>query len=105
MKRAAAFCCLLVGALTACEQLTGVADLEVGERKPRARTTPDPDAQETDAMTSSDAPLVVDAGQDTAPIDTGIDTKPAACTTLPTNETFPAAPGAEWTALGAAVAA
>lgn len=99
MKRAAAFC-LLVG----CEQLTGVADLEVGEETPRSQTRPrdsDPDA--TTPIDATIAPP--DAGQDSEPIDTGIDTTPPACTALPTNEAFPAAVGAPWLLRGMSAAA
>lgn len=105
MKRAAAFC-TLVGALTACAELTGVSDLRIDERGPRPRPTSEPDADPApgpaDSATSNDATTTTDS---TPPFDAGSDTTPPACTTLPTNEAFPAAIGAEWTALGAAVAA
>ena len=108
MKHAAAFS-LLVAALTgACQQLTGVSDLRIGEKEPRDDGPDEPDAPTgTDSGAQVDAPVVVpDATPDNvAPIDTGIDTTPPACTALPTNETFPAAIGAEWTVLGAAAPA
>jgi hypothetical protein len=113
MKRVPAFCFalvgVLVGALTACEQLTGVADLRVGEKTPAFESEPEPDPSDpsdggTNPVDATVSPS--DATADTSkPIDTGIDTTPAACTTLPTNETFPMAPGAVWTLLGSSVAA
>lgn len=98
---------LLVGVLTACEQLTGVADLRIGEKNPADETTePDPGAED-DAGTLLDAQVVVpEASVDAPPpVDTGADVAAPPCTALPTNETFPNAPGAEWTLLGSAVAA
>lgn len=107
MKRAAAFSFLVAALTGACQQLTGVSDLRIGEKAPRDDIADEPDASAgTDSGAQADAPIVVsDATPDSSPIDTGIDTTPAACTSLPTNETFPAAIGAEWTVLGAAVAA
>jgi hypothetical protein len=109
MKRAAAFSVLVAAVTAACEQLTGVSDLRIGENTPPGRATgePNPDLSDTGSGPQVDGAVTApDATPDTAaPIDSGIDTTPAACTALPTNETFPAAIGAEWTRLGAAVAA
>lgn len=108
MKRAASFCVLVAALTGACQQLTGVSDLRIGEREEPVDRPDAPDGPSgTDSGGQGDAPVViVDAAPDvSSPIDTGIDTTPPACTALPTNETFPAAIGAEWTVLGAAVAA
>src|SRR5262245_6613275 len=105
MKRAAGFCCVLVG----CAQLTGVSDLEIGEKQPpRMATQPDAEAESGPAPGPTDAGTTpTDAASDTSspPVDAGTDTGPTTCTTLPTAESFPAAIGAEWTLAGSAVAA
>lgn len=109
MKRAAAFG-VLVSALTACAELTGVSDLRIGEKAPIDEPPPvDPPDEDGGAVIDAGvvpdtvvAPPPTDAGADA---DAGADTAPPPCTALPTNETFPAAPGAQWSLLGSAAAA
>lgn len=96
----------LSGLLVACEQLTGVSDLSVGERAPGITRMSGDDGgeqSETDSGGAVDSSGSQDSGQE--PFDAGADTTPPACTALPTNDTFPAALGAEWMILGNAAAA
>ena len=111
--RRAALLAVVVGALSgasfACEQLTGVSDLSVGDKPRSQRPASGGDDEEAggggpDGGTT-DAPVASPDTGSGGPSDTGTDTTPPACSALPTNDTFPAALGAEWLLLGNAAAA